>query len=76
MEIKRKEIEGKEVYEVIREITYKDDGMSELSNKIISKKRIDEESRIESLETAVKDLKLTLNKILEFMEAYTNEKDA
>jgi hypothetical protein len=34
------------------------------------------EKRIESLETAVKDLKLTLNKILEFMEAYTNEKDA
>jgi hypothetical protein len=32
------------------------------------------EKRIESLETAVKDLKLTLNKILSFMEAYSNGK--
>jgi hypothetical protein len=29
---------------------------------------------IRSLETAVKDLKLTLNKILSFMEAYSNGK--
>jgi hypothetical protein len=47
--------------------------IKQLEEKTISEP-LEMEKRITQLETAVKDLKLTLNKILEFMEAYSNGK--
>jgi len=47
--------------------------IKQLEEKTISEP-LEMEKRITQLETAVKDLKLTLNKILEFIEAYSNGK--